>query len=99
MWREAKRPGSGSIRPLPVQAAAGLPFPEPVGRVFGSIGKNGDVSYRSQSRASAALSGLSDDAAGLKTFSRAAASRAAAEEFWPRWQMPGIGERLETPRF
>ena len=52
-----------------------------------------------QGRASAALSGLSDDAAGLKTFSRAAASRAAAEEFWPRWQMPGIGERLETPCF
>ena len=50
-------------------------------------------------RETAALSGLSDDAAGLKTFSRAAASRAAAEEFWPRWQMPGIGERLETPRF
>ena len=44
MWREAKRPGS--IRPLSAQAAAGLPFPGPAGRVFGSIGKNGDVSYR-----------------------------------------------------
>ena len=52
-----------------------------------------------QGRASAALSGLSDDAAGLKTFSRAAASRAAAEEFWPRWPNPGQPKQLETARF
>ena len=41
MWGEAKRPVSGSIRPLSAQAAAGLPFPGPAGRVFGSSLKNG----------------------------------------------------------
>ena len=99
MWRGGKRPGSGSIRPLPAQAAAGFLFPGRRGVFSVPLEKTEMFLTAPQGRASAALSGLSDDAAGLKTFSRAAASRAAAEEFWPRWQMPGIGERLETPRF
>ena len=53
MWREAKRPGSGSIRPLSAQAAAGLPFPGPAGRVFGSSLKNGVFLTVSKSQDSA----------------------------------------------
>ena len=38
----------------------------------------------------AAPSGLSDERSRRQSL---------REEFWPRWQMPGIGERLETPCF
>ena len=53
MWGEAKRPVSGSIRPLSAQAAAGLPFPGPVGRVFSSSLKNRVFLTVPQYRASA----------------------------------------------